>query len=220
MVKKFPFDAQNCHFIMKINRRKESTITFVDDGYVLYNGSSNVDQFSIGQMRSEIKNTNASTKYIIVIPMNRMFTNQLLTTFIPTLILWLFGYSTIFIDTQRPSDRFMGAGTALLVIATLLNAINEDLPKTSYVKFIDIWFAWHVASIFAMITYHIILDRVRKYFEKHNGDEVLPFKTKDYLGLMKRNGRNKITRINNSIIMIFPILNSLFYAVYFYITTK
>ena len=76
---------------MKIIQRKESVISFVGDEYILYNGSFNVDQFSIGQMSSDIKNTNESTKYIIVNPMNRIFTNQLLTTFITTFILWLFG---------------------------------------------------------------------------------------------------------------------------------
>ena len=210
-VQKFPFDGQNCYFIMKIIRSRETTISFVDDGYILYDGSSIVDQFTIGKMNSEIKNTNESTKYIIVIPMNRIFTNQLLTTFIPTCILWLFGYATLFIDTENPSDRFMGAGTALLVTATLLNAISGDLPKTSYMKFIDLWFVWHVVSIFAMIIYHIILNSTRKYFEKSITDS-LPFQATRYAT------SRKVTKINNIFIIVFPILNSLFYGIYFCLT--
>lgn len=217
-VKKFPFDDQNCSFIMKIKQRQENASSFVSDGHVLYKGTPLVDQFSIGQMRSKIENTKEFTTYIIIIPMKRMFTNQLLTSFIPTLILWLFGYSTLFIDAESPSDRFMGAGTALLVVATLLNAINGGLPKTSYMKYIDLWFIWHVGSIFAMITYHIILDRLRIYFEKTTEDDVLPFKTTDYIALMKKNGGKKIIKINNSFIMLFPILNTLFYVIYFYLT--
>ena len=114
-----------------------------------------------------IDTPNHSTKYVIIIPMTRVFTNQLLTMFIPTFILWLFGYATLFIvpDEDGFANRFMGAGTALLVIATFLNAINSELPKTSYLKYIDLWFLWHVISIFAMIVYHIILDRMRRNYD-------------------------------------------------------
>ena len=218
-VKKFPFDGQNCSFIMGISHSKESTVSFVEDGDILQNGLSNVDQFAIGKMSSKINNTNEFTKYIIIIPMDRIFTNQLLITFIPTSILWLFGYSTLFIDTEnRPSDRFMGAGTALLVTATLLNGVYNDLPKTSYMKYIDVWFLWHVGSIFAMIIYHVILDRARQHFEQTNNKYVLPYKTTDFMALMKKHSTKKITKINNRFIIVFPILNSLFYGMYLYFT--
>ena len=57
-----------------------------------------------------------------------------------------------------------------------------------------------------------------KSLEKFNDDEVLPFKTTDYIIFMKRNGTNKMTKFNNTFIMVFPIINSLFYAIYFYLT--
>ena len=107
---------------MTINNHQHSedkSIRFVDDGYVLYNGSSSIDQFAIGRMQSNIENYYDFTRYTIIIPMKRIFTHQLLIIFIPTFILWLFGYSTLFIDIQYPNDRFMGAGTALLVMVTL-----------------------------------------------------------------------------------------------------
>ena len=213
-VKKFPFDGENCSYHMNIKQRKNS-IEFINGGDIDYKGSANVDQFSIGEIDCEIENTIDFTRYHLIIPLNRIFTNQLLITFIPTLILWLFGYSTLFIDIQYPNDRFMGAGTALLVTVTLLNAITNDLPKTSYMKYIDLWFVWHLISIFCIIVYHISLGRLQKYFEKLDEDQVRPFKSTDYIELLKANGVNKISKINNTFIMIFPLLNSIFYAVYF-----
>ena len=181
-VKKFPFDGENCRLIMKITQRKENTITFMDNTNITYKGLVNVGQFSVGNMWTEINNTKEFSKYVIIIPMNRISTNQLLTAFIPTFILWLYGYSTLFIDPNCHIDRFMGAGTALLVVATLLNAINSDLPKTPYMKYIDLWFIWHVVSIFLMISYHIILGRLQKYFEIPNEqDDVVPFKASDLI---------------------------------------
>ena len=55
----------------------------------------------------------------------------------------------------------MGSATMILVLATWISVISGDLPKTSYVKLIDCWFVWHVATTFAMVVYHILLDRLR-----------------------------------------------------------
>ena len=135
--------------------------------------------------------------------MTRLYANQITVTFVPTLVLWLFGYSTLFIDPNGDgfSDRFIGAGTALLVIVTLLNAINADLPKTSYMKYIDLWFMWHVISVFLMIAYHIILNQLRSYFNTKNW-----------------NRWKMISRINACLILAFPAVNGIFYAIYFSLT--
>ena len=201
--KKFPFDEHNCSIIFRIDQRKDKRIIFVNDGETLYEGENVVGQFLIGYLATEVKNTNESTRNMITIHIIRLYANQITITFVPTLILWLFGYITLFIEPNEDgfSDRFMGAGTALLVIVTLLNAIHTDLPKTSYVKYIDIWFMWHVISVFLMIAYHMILNRLRSFFN-----------TKDV------NKWVMISQINGSMILVFPTINGIFYAIYFSLT--
>ena len=216
-VTKFPFDSQNCSIIMKINQLKNKRMTLIQNKDVIYNGKTVVDQFSIGKMQSMVRNTDESTEFIILIKMDRIFTTQFLNTFFPTFILWLFGYSTLFIDPAGDgfNNRFMGAGTALLVIATLLNAIKIDLPKTAYMKFIDVWFLWHMVSIFAIIAFHIVLDRIRKHIAT---DQVVSL-TKEYDNLGSHNDEimKPIHKINTAATFIFPTLSALFYGIYFYI---
>lgn len=153
--KKFPFDEHDCSIILRMDRRKDEPIVFSNDGAILYDGKNVVGQFLIGKMSTEVRNTNESTRNILTIHMIRLYANQITITFVPTLVLWLFGYITLFIEPNEDgfSDRFVGAGTALLVIVTLLNAIHADLPKTSYMKYIDVWFLWHVISVFLMIAH-------------------------------------------------------------------
>ena len=151
--------------------------------------------------------------------MSRIFTNQLSITFIPTFLLWLFGYSTLFIDVEHSSDRFMGAGTSLLVIATLINALSSDLPKTSYLKLIDIWFLWHILNTFAIITYHILFDRLRKHFEEVDNDTVRQFRPRKNEDAIKRAASNKLKRINHIVVMAFPFVNGIFYGTYFYLSS-
>ena len=215
---KYPFDGQKCQFIMKINQLKPDSLSFTDTANITYNGLDIVDQFAIGKMYTNISNSHESTKYIVTLPLSRISTSSVLNTFIPTVILWLFGYSTLFIDPDYHIDRFMGAGTALLVIVTLLNAINSDLPKTSYMKFIDLWFVWHVVCTFFMICYHISIGRLLKCFEKPSKNEVLPFKTMDYLERSDLKGKEKTRNINTNFVILFPVINIIFYVVYFYLT--
>ena len=149
--------------------------------------------------------------------MKRTFTNQLLTTFVPTFILWLLAYATLFINTEHSSDRLMVAVTTLLVLAALLSAINNDMPKTSYIKFLDIWFAWHITSIFGLIAFHIGLDS--RDIVKQRGNRVatqfilVGFKKRKLYP--KANKRMSKEAVNRNAIIITPIINAIFYLVYF-----
>ena len=156
--------------------------------------------------------------------MKRIYTNQILWAFIPSSILWLYGYSTLFISHTRHIDRFRGTGTALLAVVMLLNVINSNLPSTSYVKYIDLWFLWHVASIFFMIIYHILIGRLHTYSEDPKGDKCAPINMNKSMSQIrkqrivrsaKKNNKNIISTIDKLFIFIFPILSSLFYAIYF-----
>ena len=214
-VKKFPFDEQNCSVIMKISNQKLKSLRLKSIQKAVYEGPTVIDQFSIGNIDSNIEQSAESTRYTITIHGIRNYTNQLLNTFIPTLILWLFGYSTLFIDMSNFSDRFVGAGTSLLVIATLFAAISSDLPKTSYMKLIDIWFLWHNISILTIIVYHIILNKLQMHLETLVHDDVTPFEAMNRIKLTKLEWMLALRRGNNIFIMTFPFLNVLFYAIYF-----
>ena len=218
--KKFPFDKQECRVTMKINQRKNTAMHFVSNGQVVYYGSSIVDEFTIGKIYGEIINTNTSTEFVIVIPMIRIFTNQLLNTFIPTFILWILGYSTLCVNIRNFSERFMGAGATLLVTAMILSAITKDLPKTSHIKYIDIWMLWHIISILAMLLCHIMIDRLQTFVEESQIDEAVSLVTIPFMESAKRENVQITTRINHILLITFPILNFFFYGVYFFCTTK
>ena len=200
---------------MKIDHQKMTSLRLISTRNAVYKGQTMVDQFAIDEIYSVTENTNKSTRYALNIRMTRDFTNQLLTTFIPTLILWLFGYSTLFIDMADFSERFMGAGTSLLVLATQFAATSRDLPKTSYMKLIDTWFLWHNISILAIIFYHIILNKRYLYLTAQVNDEVEPFESSGGIKSTRQEHIEALHRANNIIITIFPSLHIIFCAIYF-----
>ena len=155
---KFPFDQHECHFIMKLKVERKNSIAFTkDEPAVLYEGPSIFGQFEILNVTSKIKTDFKSTNFISTIKINRLYMNQMLTTFTPTLLLWLLSFSTLFIDIENFSDRFIGAVTALLVLVALLSSVQNELPKTSYFKFIDLWLLFFISNNLFIILCHIFL---------------------------------------------------------------
>ena len=62
-----------------------------------------------------------------------------MTIYLPTLLLVAISYAVNFF---RPAD--FGAGvcvnlTCMLVLATMFVSVSDSLPKTSYIKMVDIW---------------------------------------------------------------------------------
>ena len=98
--------------------------------------------------------------------------HQILATFFPTFLLWLLTYATLYIDVDDFDNRFQGSVTAMLVLAALLNSITNSLPRTSYLKLIDLWFFWHTIAIFSVIMFHILLAKVHKsdYYKIYEKD--------------------------------------------------
>ena len=242
-LEKFPFDEQECDFFMKMNLDQNNSMALVeDDPPIIYNGEDKIDQFYIGPMNTSTLQSPKETRFILTIHMDRIYNDQMINTFIPTFLLWLLGYSTLFIGIEDFNDRFMGTVTSLLVLASLLSSINMSLPRTSYFKYIDLWFLWYLANIFIIIVYHILLDsgtsRKGEITSNDTTNKVLPLKikigekTKMHAVDELSNGFDSVfyykkekdpssvkNRINNLAIIFFPIIIFCFNVVYFFLTT-
>ena len=207
-VYKFPFDSKKCEFGFRINRRK---IQIVEDTKISYDGPTIVEQFEIEWVTSTVQNTEDHTKYIFEIVFKRVFTRQILKTFMPSFLFWTLAYSTIFLDINNSGDRFAGSLTVMLVLVSLLDIVNGDLPETSYMKMIDLWFLWHIGMGFGVTMYHIALRIVTR-------DMQLDRQTDFEINEEHKSSRQKLNKINRYATIIFPTVNGLFYGIYFYTT--
>ena len=161
-VTKFPLDDHRCFFKMKMEMERNSSITFVKgEPTVTYSGPVTWNQFEVHDERSKITTDNDGTTFVFSIAITRVYMNQTLNIFLPIILLWCLAYFTLFIEVDKFSDRFMGCVTALLVLVSLISSANEDLPKTSYFKFIDLWFLWHITSILLITLFHILVNHIQ-----------------------------------------------------------
>ena len=75
----------------------------------------------------------------MALKLKRKVTTELLTTYLPTILLLLITMVTIFFDKDLFGDVIAVNLTIMLVMTTIFTSKIEELPPTSDMKFIDIW---------------------------------------------------------------------------------
>ena len=76
---------------------------------------------------------------IMTIVLKRKVAMELLTTYLPTILLLLITFTTIFFDKDLFGDAIAVNLTIMLVMTTIFTSKIEELPPTSDMKMIDIW---------------------------------------------------------------------------------
>merc|ERR1712020_446463 len=71
--------------------------------------------------------------------LKRKVATELLTTYLPTILLLLITFVTIFFDKDLFGDAIAVNLTIMLVMTTIFTSKIEELPPTSDMKMIDIW---------------------------------------------------------------------------------
>ena len=75
----------------------------------------------------------------MTLQLKRKVTTELLTTYLPTILLLLITFVTIFFDKNLFGDAIAVNLTIMLVMTTIFTSKIEELPPTSDMKMIDIW---------------------------------------------------------------------------------
>merc|ERR1711954_455089 len=75
----------------------------------------------------------------MALKMKRKVSTELLTTYLPTILLLLITFTTIFFDKDLFGDAIAVNLTIMLVMTTIFTSKIEELPPTSDMKMIDIW---------------------------------------------------------------------------------
>ena len=84
------------------------------------------------------KDLNGNLVYM-AIKLKRKVATELLTTYLPTILLLLITFTTIFFDRELFGDATQVNLTIMLVMTTIFTSKIEELPPTSDMKMIDIW---------------------------------------------------------------------------------
>ena len=117
--------------------------------------------------------------------MKRRIINELLTTYLPSVLILAIVYATNFFKPFFFEAVVTVNLTALLVLTTLFISVSGKLPPTAYVKMIDIWLIFSQLVPFTEVLLHTFMDCMREEGERevnHHGQAV-------NVGKSEENGR-------------------------------
>ena len=204
-LRNFPFDSQTCRFRMKMEYDTFSVVSFKkDDPAIKYGGPDNVREFKIDEVLAETNLDGRYTYFNFTIKMDRMYTDQVIGSFFPTILLWFLAYFTIFIRIDDFNERIM------VSVTILLTSIKDRIPSTSYFKYIDLWFLWYTAFIFSITLFHIFLHEIPRDMKKNK-----IFIGGQTINIDKEEEKPRKDVINDSAKRWVPIPFVLFNVVYF-----
>ena len=101
---------------------------------------------------SKMHPTNLTNGHAVLnIVLGRRLLGSFLTEFLPTILLNILGHSTNYFK-----DFFFEASvtvnlTVMLVLTTLFISFSNELPKTSYIKMIDVWLIFNLLIPFVEV---------------------------------------------------------------------
>ena len=82
----------------------------------------------------------------------RRLTNEILTTYLPTVLLILIGYCTTFFKPFFFEAALTVNVTTMLVLTTIFISVMEKLPPTSYIRMVDIWLIFSILIPFLEVS--------------------------------------------------------------------
>ena len=108
--------------------------------------------------------------------------NELLTTYLPSILILAIVYATNFFKPFFFEAVVTVNLTALLVLTTLFISVSGKLPPTAYVKMIDIWLIFSQLVPFTEVLLHTFMDCMREEQDRevnHHGRAVNIGETKE-----------------------------------------
>ena len=109
------------------------------------------------------------------IVLKRRLMNEILTTYLPTVLILIIVYITNFFKTFFFEAVVTVNLTALLVLTTLFISVSGSLPPTAYVKMVDLWLIFAQMIPFFEVLLHTCMDMMRNDGERevnHHGTKI------------------------------------------------
>ncbi|XP_066965860.1 uncharacterized protein [Macrobrachium rosenbergii] len=165
---RYPFDTQFCsvrysemNAIQHINYTIES---------VSFEGNRKLLEYKVTGVTAELMRDKLE-----VIKIELVFQNQygyyICNAFLPSLLLAVISYLTFFFDKDDFQDRIMVSLTSLLVLTGLLTQASQSVPKTTYMKTIDVWYAALIIFDFCIVVTLAVVEFLHRQEQKNNPSE-------------------------------------------------
>ncbi len=103
---------------------------------------------------------------------SRRILNQILTTFLPTVFICAVAFATNYFKADYFESVVTVNVTIWLVLTTLYIGIINSLPRTAYIKLIDVWLITNMLVPFLEVMLHTFMDHARNRLIDDDEDQL------------------------------------------------
>lgn len=130
----YPFDTQLCSINITL-RKIDRTTVLIKPNVLTMLSELTLTKYIISSWKMVYQNeSNPVDGIVAVIELKRRVMSEMLTTYLPTILILIIVYSTNFFKPFFFEAIVTVNLTSLLVLTTLFISVTDSLPKTSYVK--------------------------------------------------------------------------------------
>ena len=97
----------------------------------------------------------------VEIGLGRRLISNLLTIFLPTLLLNIMGHCSVYFPRFYFEAIITVNLTVMLVLTTMYVGVSDTLPKTAYIKMLDIWFIFCMMIPFMEVILQTYIEHLR-----------------------------------------------------------
>ncbi|XP_042233824.1 uncharacterized protein LOC121874013 isoform X1 [Homarus americanus] len=214
----YPFDSQKCSIVYSIPDQSVGKILLLQEE-VKFTGERRLLEYElVNETLTAHGNMSAAVQLRLV------FQNQygyyIGNAVVPSLLMATICYLTFFFDLDDFTDRIMVSLTSLLVLAALFTQTSQSIPKTAYLKLIDIWYVTLIIADFLIIVMLVVIENHRLHESItgdsssrvfHNTHKITPVESAGHLTPAKdfddkKNGSSTARKMNTISKWSFPVL--------------
>ncbi|KAK8407258.1 hypothetical protein O3P69_002069 [Scylla paramamosain] len=213
----YPFDDQQCSFVYFLYNG--NNVSFILNS-VMFTGHPQLLEYEVVGT-SGVVNNSAVSSFSVVIKFTNQFGYYVGNAFLPSIFLVIICYLTFWFSLDDFQDRIMVSLTSLLVLTGLMTQTSQSIPKTAYLKLIDVWYIALIFMDFMIIVVLAVIENLRQYSSSrevkvmriHNKHE-----QKAPFVWLPQPGLGVERKVNVISIVVFPLACIIFIIIYFAIS--
>ena len=157
----YPFDTQKCSMIFVVDKGSRDFVSLLARN-LEYSGPLELTQYFI-KKKFFLKQIDEKGLEILHVDiyLGRRLLSIILTVFAPTVILNIVGHSSNYFKEFFFEAVISLNVTAMLVLTTMFINVSNNLPKTAYIKMIDIWLLFNLIKPFNDILVTTYMDSLK-----------------------------------------------------------
>nr|XP_045603328.1 uncharacterized protein LOC123761370 [Procambarus clarkii] len=213
----YPFDMQRCPLVIYVGVYTHQYVVTTLDGITFLGARRLLEYRVTGLTHQPILFQNKSGQHIRI-QLANLYWYYISGAYVPTTLLVIISYLAFYFSLDDFTNRVMVSLTSLLVLASLFSQIASGLPKTSYLKLIDVWFIFCILADFIMVSVQVTINA---FMQAPSPTVVAPMSPgrsvikRQYKGKQRRRQLVDPRSWNSGAQVVLPVLMGVFVIGYF-----